>query len=557
MRRTKILATLGPSSQTVDQIEAMIRAGMNAARINMGHGDDESRAQLIKNIRDAAKRCGTEVAILLDLQGPKIRVDKLKEPLHLKQGEEWSVGTLKSVGGKGNAISTIYENLVNDVKVGDRILFDDGLIVTTVIKISDEVATVKVEVGGILKSNKGINLPDSKVSAESFTEKDQHDFMNAIKLGVDYIALSFVKKKEDVQKIKYLLHELKFDLPIISKIESPEGIENIEGILEMTDMVMVARGDLGVELGNHKVPSVQKQIINMCNNRGIPVITATQMLESMMNTPSPTRAEASDVANAVWDGTDVVMLSGETAAGKYPLEAIKVMDQIIVEAEKKPKVRPHLRHVDLSSVTTATMVAASIIAEKLDAKKILVVTQTGTAVQRLTRFRPLVPIIGVTNNLRAARRIALMWGASTYYLKNHEEDNLNVELEVIEYVRQKSGLKNGDKIVIARGEGRFFSKGSSANSVKVEIIKHLPKREIDSTGLSEVNIPGGKIMHDQSLCASCQKCIHICPHEIFKLTKDENRSTYIDHVRAPECSMDMQCVAACPSGAIEIMAKTN
>jgi len=554
LRRAKIVSTLGPSSDSVEVITELIRAGLNVARINMSHGTHEGHAQVIANIRKASKDVGQEVGILLDLQGPKIRVDKVDQPLELKDGQEWVIGTSSQRKDYPEYakcyIPTVYENLVEDCHDGARILFDDGLISAEAVTKDRGVYKIKVLVGGILKSNKGINLPDCDVSAPAFTEKDRADLMFGLKEGCDYIALSFVRKKEDVLEVKHLLHSLKMNIPIVSKIEKPQALDNIEEILKVTDVIMVARGDMGVELGNHLVPAAQKQLIRLCNQHRIPVITATQMLESMTDNPTPTRAEASDVANAIWDGTDAVMLSGETAAGKYPVQTIKMMDKIILEAEKSPKERPFLRDIDLSNVNASVMVAASMIAEKMEAKRILSVTESGQSCLRISSFRPKTQVLGVTNSLDTVRRISLYWGVTPFHLFDYDEDDFDFQKDIINAVKKELKLLNGDKIVITRGDGKFFARGSS-NSVKVEIIKDAPH----ILGGHDVLIEGSdnkkKILLDSSVCASCQNCISICPHDIWEVEKDG--STTINSNKVSDCTMDYECIRVCPTGAIEIL----
>ncbi len=556
MRRAKIVATIGPASNTKEMISKLIATGVNVCRINMSHGTYEAHAAVIKNIREASRESGYEVAILADLQGPKIRVDKLPEPLKLEEGSEWVIGASK-VKDKypeyaHNYIPTIYENLVADCHDGARILFDDGLLQAVATTRDRDVYKISVKVGGMLKSNKGINLPDCEVSAPAFTEKDREDLMFALKEGADYVALSFVRKKEDIMQVKTLLHTLKVNIPIISKIEKPQAIDNLDEILSVTDMIMVARGDMGVEVGNHLVPAIQKKIINACNNRGIPVITATQMLESMTENPTPTRAEASDVANAIWDGTDAVMLSGESASGKYPIETVRMMDQIVREAERTPKDRPLLRHQDLSSVTASVMVASSMIAEKIGAKRILSVTESGQSCLRITQFRPSIPVLGITNSIKVARRMCLYWGVSPFIVTDQERENNEFMKNVLREVKERLKLKNGDKLVVTRGDGQFFSQGSS-NSVKVELIKDTPKVKGGSQGLEEASDDKKKILLDTNNCASCQACVQVCPHEIWAVTKDEKRDTYIEAKNINRCTMDLACVDACPTGAIEII----
>jgi pyruvate kinase len=540
----------------VETIEKMIKAGLNVARINMSHGTHEGHAKVIANIREASKKLGQEVAVLIDLQGPKIRVDKVPEPLQLKDESEWVIGTSKDQKNypeyKDCYIPTIYENLVEDCHDGARILFDDGLISATAVKKDRTVYKIKVSVGGTLKSNKGINLPDCEVSAPAFTEKDKEDLIFGLQQNCDYIALSFVRKKQDILDVKYLLHELKKNVPIISKIEKPQAVDNIDEIMEVTDAIMVARGDMGVEIGNHLVPAVQKMIIKKCNERHKPVITATQMLESMTENPTPTRAEASDVANAVWDGTDAVMLSGETAAGKYPVVTIQMMDSIILEAERSPKERPFLRHMDLSNVNASVMVAASMIAEKVHAERILSVTESGNSCQKISQFRPKTPVLGVTNKIETVRKISLYWGVTPFYLADYDEDNFNFQKDIIQKVKTFLNLKNGDKLVITRGDGKFFARGSS-NSVKVEIVKDMPNVPGGHDVLQEASDGKKKILLDTSVCAHCQNCVHICPHDIWQVSDDDAKNTYINEPRVNECTMDYECIRVCPTGAIEIL----
>lgn len=560
-RRAKIIATIGPSSNTIEMLEEMIKAGMDAARVNMSHGTYESHELTIKNIRQASKNVKREIAILLDLQGPKIRVDKLPEPLELNDDEIWVIGPsdVKDQYPEytKNFIPTIYKDLVKDAHVGARILFDDGLLEAEAIEKDREVLKIKVKVGGILKSNKGINLPYVKVSAPSFTDKDREDLMFGLKQGVDYVALSFVRTADDVLNVKALLHEMKVQVPIVAKIEKPEALDNIESIVHVSDAIMIARGDMGVEVGNHLVPSIQKRMIKLCNDLGKPVITATQMLESMITNSRPTRAEASDVANAVWDGTDVVMLSGETASGKYPLDAITIMGQIVEEAEKSPRERPLLRNMDISSVTASVQVAASIVAEKTHARWIVSITEGGKSCLRMTRFRPKTPVMGVTNSLNVIRKMSLYWGITPYYFNIHSNEDLTVLGQMmINELKHENHLVNGDKVVITVGDGQFFKQGTT-NSIRVEIIKDVPKalKNMDQDSIQEVSFDRGKFLLDTSICASCQVCISVCPFEIYGVDHENNQETRINVKNVNRCRLDMVCVESCPTGAIEIIPK--
>lgn len=326
--------------------------------------------------------------------------------------------------------------------------------------------------------------------------------------------------------------------------------------MKVTDMVMIARGDMGVEVGNHHVPTIQKRLIGLCNEEGVPVITATQMLESMTTNSRPTRAEANDVANAIWDGTDAVMLSGESAAGQYPVEAVKMMDNIVEEAEKLPKERPLLRHMDLYSVSASIQVAASIIAEKTKAKWVVSVTQSGNSCLKMSRFRPKVRVLGCTNSKQVMRKMTLYWGISPFYFEENEEDLATLQEQMIDTLKERNLVATGDKVVITHGDGKFFKQGSS-NSVRLEIIKEVPNESKKESlkGKSETlqqEIPGGRIILDTSVCASCQNCVQVCPHNIWTV-EGENNETRINVETADRCTKDMECVNKCPTGAIEII----
>lgn len=557
MRKAKIVGTLGPASNNLEKIKELINAGLNVARVNMSHGTHEGHAEVIKLIRKASKETRREVAILIDLQGPKIRTDKLKENLILEKGEIWVIGQTKIKDQypeyQNNYIPTIYDKLVDDCHDGARILFDDGKIIAKALTRDRDVYKIEILVGGELKSNKGINLPDCDVSAPAFTEKDREDLMFGLKQDIDYIALSFVRRKEDIMEVKTLLHSLKVNIPIISKIEKPQAIDNLDEILKVTDVIMVARGDMGVEVGNHLVPSMQKLIINKCNEVKIPVITATQMLESMTDNPTPTRAEASDVANAIWDGTDAVMLSGETASGLYPVESVKMMNDIIIEAEKNPKERPYLRNLDLKSINSAVMVAASMIAEKVEAKRIIALTEGGNSCLKASMHRPQTPVAGVTTSLQTARRMCLYWGVYPLILEGIDEDSIEFQKQVVSIIKERLKLYNGDKVVITRGDGKFFQNGLS-NSVQVEVIKSSHNIPGSSEGLEEGSDGKKRILHDLSVCAICQSCVSICPHDIWT-TDLKTKEVFLNKENVSKCSMDMECVRVCPTGAIEIIPK--
>jgi len=569
-RRAKIVATLGPASQSPEIMSSLIHAGLDVARINMSHGTHEQHAQVIKQLREVSQGIGKEIGILLDLQGPKIRVDKLVKPLELHSGERWAIchsSQIESVEKYNQAhshsiekkvkgvIPTLIREIFTDLRVGARILFDDGLLLATAIEQTEDFFIIEVQVGGILKSNKGINLPDVEVSVPSFTQKDKKDLLFGLKMGVDFVAISFVRKAEEVREVRSLIHELRLEIPVISKIERPHAVERIESIIDASSAIMIARGDMGVEVGNHLVPAIQKRIISLCNDKGVPVITATQMLESMIVNPSPTRAEASDVANAIWDGTDAVMLSGETASGSYPVEAIKMMSSIIIEAEKNPKERGLLRHMNLFSIRAATMVAASLIAEKIKATHIVSITQSGNSCLKISRFRPVNPVLGVTFDLATVRRMALYWGITPYFFPFDQEKDQNLESTLVAKISQEFKLKNGDKLVITRGDGKFFS-SEDMYSVRVEILKNIPsdqKKKNESLQIIKLENNRGQISLDTDICASCQNCVNICPQQIWKIRDSLDNETYLDKEVANKCTLDFLCMESCPTGAIEVL----
>ncbi len=472
-RRAKIIGTVGPATRDKEALEGLLRAGVDVIRLNMSHGSKEDHKQAVTFIREVSKQVKKEVAILMDLQGPKIRVDNLDEPLQLKAGEKWYLGATskKSDFPKGSSafIPTVYEDLVKDCVVGSKILFDDGLLEAKVTSKQLDVLEIEILEGGVLKSNKGINLPDVAVSAPSLTAKDKEHLHFGVENQVDYIALSFVRSADDIKAVQSLLHEYNYKIPVVAKIERPEAVEQIESIVAVADVIMIARGDMGVELGNHLVPSIQKRIIELCNSKGVPVITATQMLESMIHNAEPTRAEASDVANAVWDGSDALMLSGETAVGSYPLKAVKMMDSIIKEAELTPKERPLLRDLVLPDIHTSTMMAASLLAEKVGARYIFSLSEGGNSLRKLARFRPRTGVIGVSSSLATIRKMSLYWGVSSYLLLEFSKDDEKIESHLINVLKAPFNLHSGDKIVVSKGEGRFFDGGTS-NSLRVTII---------------------------------------------------------------------------------------
>jgi pyruvate kinase len=414
VRRTKIVCTLGPASDTKAKISELVRAGMNCARLNFSHGDHESHAAVAKLVREAAGEARLPMAILADMQGPKMRIGRFaKGPIELSPGDRFAL-TTANMEGNQELVSVTYASLATDVKPGDTVALDDGLIRLRVDSVEDDTVHTVVEDGGPLSDNKGLNLPGVSISAPAMSDKDRSDLAFAISvLEADYIALSFVRSADDVREAKALAG----DVPVIAKIERPEAMSALAEIVDVADGIMIARGDLGVELGAEKVPLIQKRIIRETNARGKVVITATQMLDSMIRNPRPTRAEAADVANAVMDGTDAVMLSGETAAGRYPVQTLEMMDAIIREVESDYVEDLAREFRKLKNVgdedwpfSNAAARAAAVLTTHLPLKAVVVFTQDGRSAGLLAEHRPRAPILAVTSDVRVARRLSLEWG---------------------------------------------------------------------------------------------------------------------------------------------------
>ena len=412
-RRAKIVATLGPSCNTEPVFRELVRAGLDVARLNFSHGTHPEKLKLIEMVRAVSTEEGKPICILGDLQGPKIRTGRLKNriPVQLKSGQKLTI-TPRDIAGTSTLIATTFPTLAENLEPGARILLSDGLIELLVLAVHGQDTECEVINGGLLGEHKGINLPGIPVRVPSLTAKDEVDLEFAIKNGVDAIAVSFVRTAEDVRLVRQRVAAMGAETWIIAKLEKPQAIQHLESILEAADGVMVARGDLGVEMPPEKVPAIQKLVIRRAGDYRKPVITATQMLESMIENPRPTRAEASDVANAIYDGTDAVMLSAETAAGKYPVEAVKMMAKIVIETEgQEPLLRSgdRARHVRLSVAETICESMAHA-AEDLDISAIAVFTETGTTARQLSKYRPKSPIFGLSSVQRVINRMVLLWG---------------------------------------------------------------------------------------------------------------------------------------------------
>ncbi|MBS4208786.1 pyruvate kinase [Bacillus sp. FJAT-50079] len=473
MKKTKIVCTIGPASENPETLLQLIKSGMNVARLNFSHGDHDEHRSRIVNIREAAKKAGTNVGILLDTKGPEIRThDMATGEVELVAGSELIV-SMEEVAGTTEKISVSYSGLLNDVHTGSIILLDDGLIaleVTEIKRESDEIVT-KVLNSGTLKNKKGVNCPGISVNLPGMTEKDAKDILFGIEQGVDFIAASFVRRASDVLEIRQLLEENNAShINIIPKIENQEGVDNIDEILEVSDGLMVARGDLGVEIPTEDVPLVQKHLIQKCNSAGKPVITATQMLDSMQRNPRPTRAEASDVANAIFDGSDAVMLSGETAAGSYPVEAVQTMSNIALKAEQALDNKEILSNISKSSdhnMTDAICQSVAHTAINLEVGAIVTPTETGHTARMISKYRPKAPIVAVTSNENVVRRLALVWGVYPQISQTVETTDEMLENAVTESLN--TGLvKHGDLIIITAGVP-VGEKGTT-NLMKVHVV---------------------------------------------------------------------------------------
>jgi len=446
--RTKIVSTLGPSSN--DKIAQLIKAGVSMFRINTSHGTIDEHSETINKIREISEKLDINIPIMLDLQGPKIRVGNLKEPLQINYGD---TVVLKHTSNPEKGILPVdYKGISGDVSVGDTILLDDGNVGLKVIKIENKCVYTKVQHGTVIKSRKGINLPGSTSSLDVITDRDKKFIELAVMQNIDYLALSFVRNAEDVLKAKKYLKKLDDEyMPIIAKIEKPQAVDDIERIVNVADGVMVARGDLGIEMSPQEVPVAQKKIISLANKYKKVCIVATQMLESMIENPIPTRAEASDVANAILDGADAVMLSGETSVGKYPIKAVEMMHSIAQNIEKSPLLKTNLNCdiIDNYDVTSQAIAHGAIrMADDMNAKAILAFTHSGYTPKLLSKLKPKVPILAISNLAQTCRRLNLYWGMCASVSDSDTVLDRNMILKIDKILKQHTDLKNGDTIIL-------------------------------------------------------------------------------------------------------------
>ena len=470
IKRTKIVCTLGPASEKEEILTELVENGLNVCRFNFSHGSHEehkSRLDMAKKVRE---KLNQPVAILLDTKGPEIRTGNFDAPeVLLEEGQTFTV-TMKDVLGTKEMCTVSYKSLANDVVPGDTILIDDGLVGLRVNEINGDDIVCTVENSGIVKNHKGVNVPGVKINLPAITEKDISDIEFGISQGIDYIAASFVRKASDVLAIREILERNNAtDIQIISKIENQEGVDNLDEILKVSDGIMVARGDLGVEIPTEDIPVVQKMMIKKCNELAKPVITATQMLDSMMRNPRPTRAEVTDVANAIYDGTDAIMLSGETAAGKYPVESVKIMATIAKRTEQTLDYNNLLNQnaKNNSTVTDAISHATCSTAVDLDASAIITSTSSGHTARMVSKFRPKCPIVATTNDEKVMRRLALTWGV--YSIKSADSKNTDEVIEnSIEAARSANYINNGELVVITAGVPVGIS--GTTNLIKVHVI---------------------------------------------------------------------------------------
>ncbi|EEH64077.1 pyruvate kinase [Gleimia coleocanis DSM 15436] len=450
MRRAKIVCTIGPATESPEQIQALVDAGMDVARINRSHGSMEAHEEVIRRVRAAARTSGRAIAILVDLQGPKIRLERFENGPHmLEVGDTFTI-TTRDVPGTKELVGTTFKGLPGDCRPGDRLLIDDGNVQVRVVEVNDTDVVTRVEVPGMVSNNKGINLPGVAVSVPALSEKDKEDLRWGLKVGADFIALSFVRNAADIEDVHEIMDEVGIRRPVIAKIEKPQAVDNLLEIVENFDGIMVARGDLGVEMPLETVPLVQKRAIELARRQSKPVIVATQVMDSMIKNPRPTRAEASDCANAILDGADAVMLSGETSVGAYPIEAVHTMARIIENVEENggERIAPlGAFNVERSSVIT---MAAATIGERLDAKYLVTFTQSGSTARQMSRLRSPIPLLAFTPLETTRNQLALSWGVQTYRVPEVKHtDDMVWQVDQVCRLSQIADL--GDDLVIVAG----------------------------------------------------------------------------------------------------------
>ena len=509
-RRTKIVATIGPATESEEIISELIKAGVTTFRLNFSHGDHYEHAERIKIIRKVSNDLDLNIGILQDLQGPKIRLGRFKDgPIKVKKGDLFTL-TSKEVDCNNKIANVTYEKLLEEISLGKRILLDDGRVEMIVENINkpDNLLECRVTVGGVLSNNKGVNFPDVQLSVKALTEKDKKDLQFGLNAGVDWIALSFVRNPSDINEIKDLINEFGYSTPVVAKIEKFEAIDQIDSVLPLCDGVMVARGDLGVEMPPEEVPLLQKDLIKKANSLGIPIITATQMLDSMASSPRPTRAEVSDVANAILDGTDAVMLSNETAVGDYPVEAVRTMATIARRIERDYPQKAIESNLP-STIPNAISAAVSSIARQLDAAAIIPLTKSGATAHNVSKFRPPTPILATTSEKSVARRLQLAWGVTPILIESQERTSKIFSIAM--QIAQEMGiLKQGDLVVQTAGTLTGIS--GSTDLIKVGLVRKVIAR---GTSIGENGVTGKARIINKEVDVSL-----ITPGEILIVKKD-------------------------------------
>ncbi len=466
LRRTKILATLGPATDAPGILEDMFAAGLDVVRMNFSHGDAQTHIKRANRIREINRKTNRIVGILADLQGPKIRIARFKEnKVFLDEGQDFALDiNLGENEGDKTQVGITYQPLATDVKPGDRLLLDDGRVVMDVINVENMRVNCKVIVGGDLSNNKGINLQGGGLSASALTEKDKQDILTIAEMGADYVAVSFPRSADDIHEARRLLRDAGCNAAIVAKIERAEALDVIDDIIKASDAIMVARGDLGVEIGDANLPPVQKELIKRSRELNRVVITATQMMESMIENPIPTRAEVFDVANAVVDGTDVIMLSAETAAGKYPVQAIQAMDRVCRETEKQPSVRvsDHRLATQFERVDEAIAMSTMYLANHTEIKAIAALTESGATALWMSRISSALPIFAFTSHEDTASKVTLFRGVFPILFKNYTDDHAELNRRIVNVMRERGLVENGSQIVITKGDLTGVKGGTNA-----------------------------------------------------------------------------------------------
>lgn len=513
-RKTKIVATLGPASNTVEEITALIKAGISAARLNFSHGDHEEHGTRIANLKVAREALNSPIPIILDTKGPEIRTKTLVDgkKVELVEGQEF-VLTTEDIVGDNTRVAVTYQDLTKDISIGSTILIDDGLIELRVEEIGTTDVKCRVVNSGVLGQRKGVNIPNVHINLPALTEKDIADIQFGVSVGVDYIAASFIRSAKDVIEIKRVLEECGgSDVQVISKIENRDGVVNIDEILEITDGIMVARGDLGVEIPFEEVPLVQKMLISKCIAKGKPVITATQMLNSMMDNPRPTRAEVNDVANAIFDYTDAIMLSGETAQGKYPVEAVTAMDKIARRIESSINYverfnKNYSKSLSIKNITSAVTHSACTTAHDLNAGVISTITLSGRAVREVAKYRPSTAILGCSPIDRTYRQLNLVWGCMPMMVE-FQKQSLTHLFDTVAEEAIKNNLAQNGELMIFTGGTPLGSTGST-NTIKVGIIGD---RLIEGTPMAKAK----KVVAHTNICTTIEDAkLHFTKGDIF------------------------------------------